>query len=183
MRTLPFWACLLFHCGLSTKALAQLPGACPIQITNQSSEKLMFYLLESGAKLDSLTLEPFTVGCMQPPVTQTSLELGMNRAKYTFPFFKDKGQPVRIAFLGGWKFKVEGSQYWTLCGGPLLAYWIPGSWYCFFLERFESQGFQSFSAMLRTDTALAIRFLNNYVPQLKKGPTRPHFFPFARVHG
>ncbi|MBK8656137.1 MAG: hypothetical protein IPN20_20000 [Haliscomenobacter sp.] len=105
-----FWACLLFHCGLSTKAIAQLPGACPIQIANQSSEKLMFYLLESGAKLDSLTLEPFTVGCMQPPVTQTSLELGMNRAKYTFPFFKDKDQPVRIAFLGGWNFKVEGSR-------------------------------------------------------------------------
>ncbi|MBK8043913.1 MAG: hypothetical protein IPK21_15395 [Haliscomenobacter sp.] len=38
------------------KAIAQLPGACPIQIANQSSEKLMFYLLESGAKLDSLTL-------------------------------------------------------------------------------------------------------------------------------
>lgn len=178
MRTLPFWACLLFHCGLSTKAIAQLPGACPIQIANQSSEKLMFYLLESGAKLDSLTLEPFTVGCMQPPVTQTSLELGMNRAKYTFPFFKDKDQPVRIAFLGGWNFKVEGSRLDSMWRTAIGLQDSPEAGIAFSLERFESQGFQSFSAMLRTDTALAIRFLNNYVPQLKKKVQHgPIFFP------
>ncbi len=170
----PFWGCFLCYLGLS----AQTPNTCSVQIVNQSDEKLTFYLLETGAQLDSLTLNPFSTGCMQAQVTQTSLELGMNRAKYGFPFFKDLNQPVRIAFVGGWKFRVEGSRLDSMWRNSIKVLDSLSADTPFSLEGFERLGYQEFRSLLHVDASLAFRFLNHYVPQLKKKVQNgPVFFP------